>query len=77
MPAMSPLMNECSIAKWKKKEGEVFAPGDVLLQIVCAQYDVIPWPIYYWIKESDIAMIDVEAHSPGILGKIIVCLYEC
>ena len=42
MPAMSPLMNECSIAKWKKKEGEAFAPGDVLLQIVCPQHDVIP-----------------------------------
>jgi len=55
MPAMSPLMNECTITRWKKKEGESFVPGDVLLQI-----------------ESDIAMIDVEAHSPGILGKIIL-----
>ncbi|KAF5360508.1 hypothetical protein D9756_004884 [Leucocoprinus leucothites] len=55
MPAMSPLMNECTITRWKKKEGEAFAPGDVLLQI-----------------ESDIAMIDVEAQSPGILGKIIL-----
>ncbi|KAF9444332.1 single hybrid motif-containing protein [Macrolepiota fuliginosa MF-IS2] len=55
MPAMSPLMNEGTITRWKKKEGEAFAPGDVLLQI-----------------ESDIAMIDVEAHSPGILGKILL-----
>lgn len=55
MPAMSPLMNEGTITRWKKREGEAFAPGDVLLQI-----------------ESDIAMIDVEAHSPGILGKIIL-----
>lgn len=23
-------------------------------------------------QESDIAMIDVEAHTPGILGKILV-----
>ncbi|KXN88089.1 Dihydrolipoyllysine-residue acetyltransferase component of pyruvate dehydrogenase complex [Leucoagaricus sp. SymC.cos] len=55
MPAMSPLTNEGTITRWKKREGEAFAPGDVLLQI-----------------ESDIAMIDVEAHSPGILGKIIL-----
>ncbi|KAJ3555434.1 hypothetical protein NP233_g12209 [Leucocoprinus birnbaumii] len=55
MPAMSPLMNECTITKWRKKEGEAFVPGDVLLQI-----------------ESDIAMIDVEAQSPGILGKILL-----
>lgn len=55
MPAMSPLMTEGTITRWKVKEGEAFAPGDVLLQI-----------------ESDIAMIDVEAHSPGILGKILL-----
>ncbi|KIM49510.1 hypothetical protein M413DRAFT_438694 [Hebeloma cylindrosporum] len=55
MPAMSPLMTEGTITRWKKKEGEAFAAGDVLLQI-----------------ESDIAMIDVEAHTPGILGKILM-----
>jgi pyruvate dehydrogenase E2 component (dihydrolipoamide acetyltransferase) len=57
MPAMSPLMTEGTITRWKKKEGEAFAAGDVLLQI-----------------ESDVAMImiDVEAHTPGILGKILM-----
>lgn len=59
----------------ERKRGEVFVPGDVLLQIVCAQHVVAPL-IYYWIKESDIAMVHVEAHSPGILEKIIVCSYE-
>lgn len=34
MPAMSPTMTEGGIATWKKKEGESFAPGDVLLEIV-------------------------------------------
>ncbi len=34
MPAMSPLMNEGNITQWRKKEGEAFVPGDVLLQIV-------------------------------------------
>jgi len=55
MPAMSPLMTEGTITRWKIKEGDAFAPGDVLLQI-----------------ESEIATIDVEAHSPGILAKILL-----
>lgn len=55
MPAMSPFMTAGTITRWKKKEGDAFAPGDVLLQI-----------------ESDIATIDVEAESAGILGKILL-----
>lgn len=34
MPAMSPTMSEGGIAAWKKNEGEAFASGDVLLEIV-------------------------------------------
>lgn len=34
MPAMSPTMTEGGIASWKKKEGESFVQGDVLLEIV-------------------------------------------
>ncbi|KAH9934976.1 single hybrid motif-containing protein [Fomitopsis serialis] len=33
MPAMSPTMTEGNIASWKKKDGEAFAAGDVLLEI--------------------------------------------
>ncbi|KAJ4475755.1 pyruvate dehydrogenase X component [Lentinula aciculospora] len=33
MPAMSPTMTEGGIASWKKREGESFAAGDVLLEI--------------------------------------------
>lgn len=55
MPAMSPFMTAGTITRWKKKEGEAFVAGDVLLQI-----------------ESDIAMVDVEAESAGILGKILL-----
>ncbi|KAJ6620261.1 single hybrid motif-containing protein [Mycena sp. CBHHK59/15] len=33
MPAMSPTMTEGGIAGWKKKEGEAFVAGDVLLEI--------------------------------------------
>jgi len=34
MPAMSPTMTEGGISSWKKKEGEAFAAGDVLLEVV-------------------------------------------
>lgn len=34
MPAMSPTMTEGGIASWKKKEGEKFSAGDVILEIV-------------------------------------------
>lgn len=34
MPAMSPTMTEGGVAQWKKKEGEAFSTGDVLLEIV-------------------------------------------
>lgn len=33
MPAMSPLMTEGTVTRWRKKEGDAFFPGDVLLQI--------------------------------------------
>ncbi|KAG8968282.1 hypothetical protein FRC03_008148 [Tulasnella sp. 419] len=33
MPAMSPTMTEGGIASWKKKEGESFTTGDILLEI--------------------------------------------
>lgn len=75
MPAMSPLMTEGTITRWKIKEGDAFAPGDVLLQIVhlfttCFRIQLLK--LLLPLQESDIAMIDVEAHSPGILGKILV-----
>lgn len=34
MPAMSPTMTEGGISSWKKREGESFSAGDVLLEIV-------------------------------------------
>jgi hypothetical protein len=34
MPAMSPTMTEGGLASWKVKEGDKFAAGDVLLEIV-------------------------------------------
>ena len=37
MPAMSPTMTEGGIASWKVNEGDAFAAGDVLLEIVSAR----------------------------------------
>lgn len=34
MPAMSPTMTEGGVASWKVKEGDSFASGDVLLEVV-------------------------------------------
>jgi Biotin-requiring enzyme len=38
MPAMSPTMTEGGISEWKKSEGEAFAAGDVLLEIVSVSH---------------------------------------
>lgn len=50
MPAMSPTMTEGGIASWKKREGESFTTGDVLLEIVCDNIQVLAWklPINTW-----------------------------
>ncbi|KAF9265833.1 hypothetical protein L218DRAFT_956808 [Marasmius fiardii PR-910] len=34
MPAISPLMNQGTVTRWKKKEGESFRAGDVLLTVL-------------------------------------------
>jgi pyruvate dehydrogenase E2 component (dihydrolipoamide acetyltransferase) len=34
-------MTEGGIASWKKKEGEAFSAGDVLLEIVCCSLNVL------------------------------------
>jgi hypothetical protein len=36
---MSPTMTEGGIASWKKKEGEAYSAGDVLLEIVSVIYE--------------------------------------
>jgi len=69
---MSPTMTEGGIASWKKKEGETFSPGDVLLEIV-SLFQVV-WVSFAQSspQETDKATIDVEAQDEGILAKIIV-----
>jgi hypothetical protein len=38
---MSPTMTEGGIAGWRKKEGEAFTTGDVLLEIVRISFTII------------------------------------
>ena len=83
MPAMSPTMTEGGIASWKKKEGESFQAGDVLLEIVRphallviareALTDLSLFVSLRTAQETDKATIDVEAQDDGVLGKILVC----
>lgn len=76
MPAMSPTMMEGGITQWKKKEGESYAAGDVLLEVVRSSY-YSPTLLSFvnvicYLQETDKATIDVEAPDDGILAKIIV-----
>ncbi len=43
MPAMSPTMSEGGISQWKKKDGDSFSAGDVLLEIVGALSCPLPF----------------------------------
>lgn len=76
MPAMSPTMTEGGIASWKKKEGESFTQGDVLLEIVRPLTLETFCGTYILMQETDKATIDVEAQEDGIMGKILVCLLK-
>ena len=69
MPAMSPTMTEGGITSWKKKEGEAFIAGDVLLEVVRTELSVTGCADQ---QETDKATIDVEAQDDGVMGKIIV-----
>lgn len=40
MPALSPTMTEGGVGSWKKKEGESFEAGDVLVEIVSSEIPV-------------------------------------
>jgi len=76
MPAMSPTMTEGGVASWKKKEGDSFSPGDVLLEIVSSCelfFEQCRAHILISLQETDKATIDVEAQDDGVIGKIIVC----
>jgi prepilin-type processing-associated H-X9-DG protein len=69
-------MTEGGIAVWKKKEGETFAPGDVLVEIVSHGADGTDGSAADassgCVQETDKATMDVEAQDEGFLAKIMV-----
>jgi pyruvate dehydrogenase E2 component (dihydrolipoamide acetyltransferase) len=80
-------MTEGGIAQWKVKEGDSFAPGDVLLEIVrislfipsCRDqatdrdhHPILRLRSLSLDQETDKATMDVEAQDEGVLGKILV-----
>lgn len=73
MPAMSPTMTEGGIAKWKKKEGEAFETGEILLEIETdkATMDVEAQ------DDGIMGKIIVADGSKGVpVGKVIALLAE-
>ncbi|KAH8834062.1 pyruvate dehydrogenase X component [Flagelloscypha sp. PMI_526] len=73
MPAMSPTMTEGGIASWKKKEGEAFSAGDVLLEIETdkATIDVEAQ------EDGILGKIVLQDGSKNVpVGKIIALLAE-
>ncbi|KAJ2928835.1 hypothetical protein H1R20_g8266, partial [Candolleomyces eurysporus] len=73
MPAMSPTMTEGGIASWKKKEGETFSAGDVLLEIETdkATIDVEAQ------DDGIVAKIVVADGSKGVpVGSVIAIIGE-
>lgn len=70
MPAMSPTMTEGGISSWKKHEGESFAAGDVLVEIVGYVLSACV-SSHLPLQETDKATIDVEAQDDGVLAKIV------
>ncbi len=55
MPQMGYDMREGTVVRWRKREGDDVARGDILVEI-----------------ETDKATVEMEAFTPGILGKIVV-----
>ncbi|KAG6918021.1 hypothetical protein DXG01_016873 [Tephrocybe rancida] len=73
MPAMSPTMTEGGISSWKKREGEAFTTGDVLLEIETdkATIDVEAQ------EDGIMGKILLQDGAKGIpVGKVIALLAE-
>ncbi|KAG6898228.1 hypothetical protein C0992_002242 [Termitomyces sp. T32_za158] len=73
MPAMSPTMTEGGISSWKKREGEAFSAGDVLLEIETdkATIDVEAQ------DDGKMGKILLQDGAKGIpVGKVIALLAE-
>ena len=76
MPAMSPTMTEGGIASWKKKEGETFSTGDVLLEIVsCQVISVYPLRNPVHLRKLIRPQSTLKLRMTGSLRKSLCVLY--
>ncbi|KAG6900451.1 hypothetical protein C0993_010498 [Termitomyces sp. T159_Od127] len=73
MPAMSPTMTEGGITSWKKREGEAFSAGDVLLEIETDKATIdVEAP-----DDGIMGKILLQDGAKGIpVGKVIALLAE-
>lgn len=71
MPALSPTMEEGTLAKWLVKEGDSVAPGDVLAEIETDKATME----YEAIDEGVVASIIVPAGTAGVkVGTVIATI---
>ncbi|HEY6869585.1 MAG TPA: pyruvate dehydrogenase complex dihydrolipoamide acetyltransferase [Novosphingobium sp.] len=71
MPALSPTMEEGTLAKWLVKEGDTVAPGDVLAEIETDKATME----YEAIDEGVVASIVVPAGTSGVkVGTVIATI---
>ncbi|KAF7289500.1 hypothetical protein HMN09_01344100 [Mycena chlorophos] len=73
MPAMSPTMTEGGIAAWKKKQGDAFSAGDVLLEIETDKATID-------VEAQDDGVLGLIVVPDGaknvVVGKVIALLAE-
>ena len=87
MPALSPTMEEGTLAKWHVKVGDTVSSGDVIAEIETDKATMEKGNLSKWLKkegdkvkagdviaeiETDKATMEVEAVDEGTLGKILI-----
>ena len=73
MPALSPTMEEGTLAKWLKKEGDAIKSGDIIAEIETDKATME----FEAVDEGTIAHIQVEEGTEGVaVGTVIATLAE-
>ncbi|MBL4917439.1 biotin/lipoyl-binding protein [Tabrizicola sp. DMG-N-6] len=62
MPALSPMMQEGTLAKWLVKEGDLFKPGDIIAEIETDKATME----YEATADGVVVSILVEEGTPGV-----------
>src|SRR5215510_15728253 len=70
MPALSPTMEEGSLAKWLVKEGDKVAPGDVIAEI---ETDKATMEVEA-VDEGTVAKIVVPAGTEGVKVNALIAV---